>query len=218
MGKGESERAREDMHVQGVLAKGETTSGNAQWERVGGRRWGAEGRRGELERDRRGGLVGCERARARSAVLIAKALRPAPPTLKGDEDVDKRSRGALGDSFGAFFEAFRGRLGGSWGSLRASGGLLGSSWGLLRGCLGASGGPLGASEAEGSKCPFGSLVWAPSWSRLGNVFGCLGGLLGGRGAILEAFWAILVRPWGPLGLSWNVGKLTRRECRNLSKT
>ena len=142
-----------------------------------------------------------------------------------DDDDDERSRGPLGGSFGASWEAFGGRLGVSWGPLGASWGLLGASRGLLGGFLGASGGFLGASQAEGSKCPCGSPMWAPFWSRLGGLFGCLGGLLGGigallrrLGALLEASWAILGRSWGPLGLSWSVGKLTRRECRNLSKT
>ena len=70
------------------------------------------------------------------------------------------------------------------------GGLLGTSWGLLA----ASWGPLGASwgllEAEGSKFPSGTPVWAPSWSRLGGLLGRLGGLLGRLGS------------WGPFGPSW----------------
>ena len=40
--------------------------------------------------------------------------------------------------------------------------------------LGASWGFLGALQAEGSKCPFGSPVWAPSWGRLRGLWGRLG--------------------------------------------
>ena len=52
----------------------------------------------------------------------------------------------------------------------ASWGPLGPSWGLL--------------EAEGSKFPSVTPVWAPSWSRLGGLLGRLGGLLGRLGALL----------------------------------
>ena len=91
------------------------------------------------------------------------------------------------------------RIVASWeplgGLLGLPGGRLGSSWGLLVaswGSLEASGEPLGA---EGSKCPFGSPVWAPSWSRLGGLFGHLGGLLGCLGALLGSFGALLEASW-----------------------
>ena len=82
------------------------------------------------------------------------------------------------------------------------GGLLGASWGLLGGFLGASGGLLGASQAEGSKCPCGSPMWAPSWSRLGGLFGRRGGLLGCLGALLRCLGAVLGVSWAVLGLYW----------------
>ena len=76
--------------------------------------------------------------------------------------------------------------------------------------LGASWGPLGA---QGSKCPFGSLVWAPSWSRLGGLLGRIGGLLGRLGALLGRLGALLGASWAVLGreleASWVV--LERRE-------
>ena len=72
--------------------------------------------------------------------------------------------------------------------------------------MGASGALWGPLGAEGSTCPFGSLVWAPSWSRFGGLLGRIGGLLGrlgallGRlGALLGASWAVLERSWGHLG-------------------
>ena len=81
--------------------------------------------------------------------------------------------------------------------------------------LGASWGPLGA---QSSKCPFGSLVWAPSWSRLGGLLGRIGGLLGRLGALLGRLGALLGASWAVLGreleASWVV--LERRE--RLSKT
>ena len=72
-------------------------------------------------------------------------------------------------------------------------------------------------HSEGSKFPFGTPFWAPSWNRLGALLGRLAGLLGrlgallGRlGAICEASWAVLGRSWavfgrfwGPLGPSWD---------------
>eukprot|EP00959_Pyramimonas_sp_CCMP1952_P134432 2812559-Pyramimonas_sp.AAC.1 len=63
---------------------------------------------------------------------------------------------------------------------------MGPLWGLLS----ASWRPLGA---EGSKCPFGVPIWAPSWGRLcvllgrlGRLLGRLGTLWGRRGALLGA--------------------------------
>ena len=104
-----------------------------------------------------------------------------------------------------------GFLGGSWGVLGASWGPLGASWG-----------PLGA---EGPKNPFGSRVWAPCWSCLGDLLGRHGGLLGrlgavlGRlGAVLGASRAVLGRSWGPLGRSWSVRSPKRRESKKPSKT
>ena len=91
---------------------------------------------------------------------------------------------------------------------------MGVFWGVLGGC-----------QAESSKDPLGVPVWALSWSRLGGVLGRLGGLLcrlgalwGRFGALLEASRAILGRYWGTLGPSWSVGKPTKRQCPNSSKT
>ena len=88
---------------------------------------------------------------------------------------------------------------------------LRASWGLL--------------GAEDSTFPFGSPVWAPSWSRLGGLFGRRGGLLGCRGAllgclgaVLGASWAVLGQSWGPLGRSWSVGKPKSRGPQKPSKT
>ena len=89
---------------------------------------------------------------------------PAPLAQSGGCDDD-----FLGSSLGASWEPLGGLLGISWGP-------LGASWGPL----GVSRGPFGA---EGSKCPFGSPVWTPSWSRLGGLLGRLGGLLGRLGAL-----------------------------------
>ena len=103
------------------------------------------------------------------------------------------------------------------GLFRTSWGPLGASWEPL----GASWGPLGASrallEAEGSKFPFGSPVWAPSWSRLGGLLGRLGGLLGRLGARLGRLVALLGASWGPLGQFWSVEKPKTRPPPNLQK-
>ena len=87
---------------------------------------------------------------------------------------------------------------------------MGASWGFLGSwVLGASQGLLGAA---GSKCPFGSPVWAPSWSRLGRLLGRLGGPLGRLGALFGHFvptWRFL-GSWAVLGLgSWVLGRRAR---------
>ena len=86
----------------------------------------------------------------------------------------------------------------SWGP-------LGCLLGPLKGLFGTSWGPRGVSwvllGAEGSKCPFGSPVGTPSWSRLGS-----------HGAVLEALWAVLRPP----GQSWAPYCLERIALRGTS--
>ena len=100
--------------------------------------------------------------------------------------------GPLRGLLGASCRPLEGLLGLPGGLLGPPGGLLPASWEPL----GASWGPLGA---EGSKCPFGSLVWAPSWSRLGGLLGCIGGLLGRLGPLLGSLGALLGASWAVLG-------------------
>ena len=49
------------------------------------------------------------------------------------------------------------------------------------------------------KCTFGSLVWAPSWSRPGGLLGRIGGPLGRLGALLGRLGALLGASWAVLG-------------------